>query len=123
MHGSVVKRLLHLVLLIGAVICLVGQGTAVASARPCPEMMAVQAAKDEACAMMAMPKERGKPPTKHVPLGCAAMAGCIAPATIEPALMIAPQPSIEPLAVIWSSPHSRNGRSVAPEQEPPASLL
>jgi len=89
---------------------LVGQGTAVASARPCPEMMA-------------MPKEHATPRAKHAPLGCAAMIGCTAPATIEPALIITPRPSIEPLAVVWPSPHSPNGRSVAPAQEPPASLL
>ncbi len=57
MFGTVVKRLMHLVLLIGAVLGLVGQGTAVASALPCAEMVALQAAKGEACAMMAMSKK------------------------------------------------------------------
>ncbi len=117
------KRLMHLVLLIGAVLGLVGQGTAVASARPCAEMMALQTAKDEACAMMAMPKEDGTPPAKHVPLGCAALVGCTVLATIDPVPVLASQPLIEPLAAVWPSPRSRNGRSVAPAQEPPTSLL
>lgn len=123
MRGFVVKRLLYLLLLIGAVVGLVGQGTAVASARPCPEMIALQAAKDEACAMMAMPKKHRAPGAKHVSLGCAAMLGCMAPTMIEPALFITSCPSIEPLAAVWPSPHSSIGRSVAPALEPPASPL
>ncbi len=123
MHGAIVKRLLHLALLIGAVMGLVGQGTAVASTLPCPEMMVLQAAKDGACAMMAMPKSQGAPRAEHDPMGCAAMVGCIAPAMIEPMLLIAARLSIEPLAAIWPSPHEPNDRSIAPAQEPPASLL
>ncbi len=102
---------------------LVGQGTAVASTRPCPEMMAFQAAKDVACAMMTMPKAHGTPESKHIPSGCDAMVGCTTSAMIEPALVIAPRPSIEQTAVIWPSPHKPDDRSIAPEQEPPASLL
>lgn len=123
MHRTVVKRLLHLALLIGAVMGLVGQGTAVASTRPCPEMMEFQAANDDACAIMAMPKAPGIPEAKHIPSGCDAMVGCTTSAMIEPALLIAPRLSIEQSVVIWPSPHKPNDRSIAPEQEPPASLL
>lgn len=123
MSEIIVKRLLHILLLVGAVTGLVGQGTAIASARPCPEMIEVQAAKDEACAMMATPKDHGTPGAQHVPSGCMAMVGCIAPATIEPTLFIAPSPSIEPLAIVWPAPRSLNNRSIAPAQEPPATLL
>ena len=123
MHRTVVKRLLHLALLIGAVMGLVGQGTAFASTRPCPEMMAFQAAKGDLCAMTAMPKAHGTSESKHIPSGCEAMVGCTTSAMIEPALAIAPHPSIEQTAVIWPSPHKPDDRSIAPEQEPPATLL
>lgn len=123
MLQSIMKRLLHLILLIGAILGLVGQGAAVASSRPCPQMIALQAVKNEACAMRAMPKEHGVPMGKHVPLGCMTMASCIAPATIEPALFIAPGLSIEPVAIAWPAARSLSDRSIAPEQEPPASLL
>ena len=75
------------------------------------------------CAMMAMPKAPATPEAKHIPSGCDAMVGCTTSAMIEPALLVAPRLSIEQSVVIWPSPHKPNDRSIAPEQEPPASLL
>ncbi len=120
-----VKRLVHLALLVGAILGLLGQGAAVASAFPCPEMAGFGVAQDAAdCHMMAAAADtKSIPASKHMPPCCAGMIGCVTPVTMDPAPLISASLPIEPIAATWPPAQRLFDRSIAPEQEPPASLL
>ena len=121
------KRLAHLLLLIGVIVGLAMQQPAVALAAPMSSMDVVTMSDSDMAAMpdcmAAMQKDAGEKPCK------CGMAGCIAMMASGAALMLADGPAL----IAASNASKRNerigispvlrGRSTAPEPEPPSALI
>ena len=124
------KFVFRLLLLLGAILGLAGQGVAFASS-PCAEMQKEQAmAKSMAgpmadmpdCAMGQHKSDTGSAPCKDMTPGCLAMAGCVALVAVDTL-----SPTIEtPLLVVnrnlWPTTPALRGRSIAPDPDPPSFL-
>ena len=112
------KTLLHLVLLFGALIGLLGQSTAMAMAPLAKPAMATMVAMAD-CADMADGSMRGEKPCKKITWRCIAAMGCTAAMIAEPTFTAgAPRtarlPHVRPMVAAMP------GRNVAPELDPPA---
>lgn len=113
------KALLHLVLMLGALVGLLGQSTATAMAPVArPAIRAMADMRD--CGNMAGSAMRGDTPCKKITWRCVAAMGCATAAIAEPAFetraatRTARLPHVRPVVVAML------GRSVAPELDPPA---
>lgn len=114
------KTLLHLVLLFGAMIGLMGQSTAMAMAPVTVAGAQMAAIADMGnCTEVAAPMQGGMP-CKKITWQCIAAMGCGSPAISLPTVRTETALHIAPL------PHARRviaallGRTVAPEIDPPA---
>lgn len=116
------KRRLSLLLLLGALFGLFGQGVALAAGPTLAPAMGAShtmpAGMD--CSEMAVPDmQASKQPCKGLTLACIAQMGCVIPMTFEE-----PRPLLERayalrLAATWPTSPVLAGLDVAPEPEPP----
>lgn len=117
------KRLFSLLLLLGAVLGLLGQEVAFASA-PAVRDVAVAAStmSDDCAEMMGIDKSQGDKPCEGLTLDCIAKMGCALPAAVvSRGMPLAVAPHIpgflDPLPV-----RRLNGRTIGPEPDPPLAL-
>ena len=120
------KFLFRLLLLLGVILGLAGQGVAFASS-PCAEMQKEQAMSGPMagmpdCAMGQHKSDKDSAPCKDMTPGCLAMAGCVALVAVD-----TPSPTIQaPLLVaslnLWPETPVLLGRSIAPDPDPPSLL-
>lgn len=124
---GLVRRLLVLALVVGALVGLFGQQAAFASGPswPLAAITSDEASDDKAGAdcMSAMQDEESDRPCKGLTLDCIAAMGCVVPLTLS----VGPLP-VEKLALA-RQPSDRKaaarlaGRTLAPEPEPPSPLI
>ena len=120
-----VKRWLSFLLLFGAVLGLLAQEAAFASAPAIPMAdteIAASAMSDECAEMMGIDKSQGKEPCQGLTLDCIAKMGCaLPPAVVSPAMplaAIAHMPGrLDPLPI-----RRLAGRAIGPEPDPPLLL-
>lgn len=114
------KGLFPLLLLLGALFGLFGQGMALAAAPAAQASQAISVAAESDC-MKAMQKDPSGEPCKGITLDCIAAMGCVVPFTQpneQPSLSAPLLPtSIEVASLV--TPLS--GRDPSPEPEPPTS--
>ncbi|WP_255265929.1 MULTISPECIES: hypothetical protein [Sphingopyxis] len=122
-HVSTVKRWLSLLLLLGAMLGLLAQEAAFASApampMPADTTIAASAMSDECAEMMGIDTSQDKAPCKGLTLDCIAKMGCALPPTVvTPATLLATSDhSAEPTDQL---PIARlRGRTFGPEPDPP----
>jgi len=119
-----VKRVLHLVLLLGALVGLLGLQTAYAAVPPVQAQPAAMAGMDPDCIKM-MQKQQPQPengPCKGMTLECIAAMGCI-PQPMPMAAVIAYETA--PIVfeqAFWPAASVLDGRERPPEQHPPTIL-
>ena len=119
------KRWLSLLLLFGAVLGLLAQEAAFASAPAMPiadTAIAASAMSDECAEMMGIEKSQNKGPCQGLTLDCIAKMGCaLPPAVVSPATPLAEKTfitaSFDPLPV-----RRLAGRTFGPEPDPPLFL-
>lgn len=122
------KRVLSLLMLLGALIGLMGQEAAYAAApvhAPAPMMKMPEAAASMSADCMEMMQKAPQPvqkPCKGITLDCIAAMGCVIP------LAVAPEPALIDKMVHARMEHfpapgnALTGRALAPEPEPPTLL-
>ena len=120
------KVFLRLLLLLGVIVGLAGQGMAFASS-PCAEMqqeraMAGPMAGMPDCAMGQQKPEKQSVPCKDMTPGCLAMAGCVALVAIDTLSPTAPAPLHIASLNLWPTTPVLLGRSIAPNPDPPSHL-
>lgn len=118
----VLKRRLSLLLLVGALFGLFGQGVALAAGPTLAQAMeashAMPAGMD--CSEMASPqKQAPKQPCKGMTLACIAQMGCTIPMTFEEPRPLMEHAYAPRLAAIWPGSPALAGLDIAPEPEPP----
>jgi len=117
------KRTLHLLLVLGALIGLFGQAAAYAAG---PQMSAVPAAMwqmDADCMeMMQKGPQPGEKPCKGLTLDCIAAMGCVASIVLRDPGTLAAAPEIVPIRVYWPALSVLAGSDPAPEVHPPTIL-
>lgn len=119
-----VKRMLRLLLVVGALLGLFGQGIAFAIGPSFPETVEAEAsmAKDMDCPEMAKMQHEDQQPCKGLTLGCIAQMGCVVPMTLkEPAAPLAGE-AITSMPATWPLLSTLAGRDIAPEPHPPSRL-
>ena len=118
------KRWLTFLLLVGALLGLLAQETAFASAPALPsaETAFAAAMSDECAEMMGIKKSQKSAPCKGLTLDCIAKMGCALPlATTTPAAM--PAANDHSATTTHQLPIARlHGRSYGPEPDPPLFL-
>lgn len=122
------KRVLHLFLLLGALIGLLGQGVAYASvppAMPAPMTMSgmtMSGMSEDCMKMMAQQQQPEQKPCKGMTLDCIAAMGCVVPMAVRndaPALGSRPA---DPSLAFWPTTTVLRGSELTPEPEPPTLL-
>ena len=119
-HSVVVKRLLSLLLVLGALMGLLAQEVAFASAPAMQSTVATASQMSDECAeMMGVDASQPDEPCQGLTLDCLAKMGCAVPsAIVTPAAPLAVadhrRELVDPLAV-----QRLVGRSVGPEPDPP----
>ena len=124
-HAFVMKRCFSLLLLLGALLGLLAQEAAFASApaMPMPDAAIAASAMGAECAeMMEVDKSQGDQPCKGLTLDCIAKMGCALPSVVvSSAMPLAAEAHIpgllDPLPV-----RRLNGRTIGPEPHPPLLL-
>ena len=116
------KRRFSLLLLLGALFGLFGQGVAFAAGPTLAPAMEASHAMTTGmdCPDMASPgKQSPKEPCKGMTLACIAQMGCATPMTFEEPRPLA-DPALAPrLAATWPTSPMLAGLDLAPEPEPP----
>ena len=123
-----VRRWLRLLLLLGALLGLIGQGSAFARVMPvpnAPQSAAAQTMSADCAKMMGLARPQSRPekqPCEGMTPDCVAKMGCAVPLALIPPAMIAP-----PIQLHQSSPPQSPvarlvGRNTSPEPEPPTRL-
>ncbi|MBV1692649.1 hypothetical protein KRR38_34725 [Novosphingobium sp. G106] len=122
------KRALHLFLLLGALIGLLGQEGAFASASPVLSApmamtgMATAGMSEDCMKMMAQQQQPAQKPCKGMTLACIAAMGCVIPMAVRndaPALMV---PAVGSTLAFWTTTTVLHGSDLSPEPEPPTLL-
>jgi hypothetical protein len=119
---AVVKRVLSLLLLLGALTGLFGQEAAYA-AGPVFAPVAIVGKSSDCMTMMHDAPVPKQAPCNGLTLGCIAAMGCVVP------LMVAPTPSVvvrkayERPSYARSLPEALIGRALEPEPHPPSHLI
>lgn len=114
------KRHLRLMLLLGALLGLFGQGIAIAHV-PSPAVTQTKPMSSDDCMQMMAQAEHQKPgtPCKGMTLDCIAAMGCAVPVVLaEPSALPATLPVLVPAPPIAAS-RPLPARVIAPEPEPP----
>jgi hypothetical protein len=118
----VVKRRLSLLLLLGALLGLFGQGMALAAGptlAPTVEASHTMPAGMDCSEMAAPQKQSPKQPCKGLTLACIAQMGCTIPMTFEEPRPLTEHAYAPRLAASWPTSPVLAGLDVAPEPEPP----
>ena len=120
------KAFLHLLLLLGVIFGLAGQGVAFASS-PCAEMQQERAMAGPMdgmpdCAMGQHKSDNGSAPCKDMTPGCLAMAGCVALVAVDTLSPVIQAPFLVASVNLWPATAVLAGRSVAPDPDPPSLL-
>ena len=120
------KVFLRLLLLLGVIVGLAGQGVAFASS-PCAEMqqeraMAGPMAGMPDCAMGQNKSDNGSGPCKDMTPGCLAMSGCMALVAVDTLSPVIQAPFLVASVDLWPATAVLLGRSVAPDPDPPSLL-
>jgi hypothetical protein len=122
-----VKRVFHLLLLIGALIGLSGQGVAFATIVPTVSASATMSASSGAgmsddCMKMMAQQQPAQKPCKSMTLACMAGMGCIAPMALHNDAPMLLTRQINPVLGFWPITPILDGSALAPEPEPPTLL-
>lgn len=114
------KFLFRQFLLLGVILGLAGQSVAYA-ASPCAAMQQEQTTAAKAdCVMGQRKADKSLPPCKELSPGCLAMAGCAALIAIDSLTPTMKAPVMVANLDIWPATSVLNGRSIAPDPDPPS---
>ena len=122
---TAVKRALHLFLLLGALIGLLGQeaafafGPPAASAPMAMSSMAASGMSEDCMNLMAQQQQPGQKPCKGMTLTCIAAMGCVVPMAVRndaPALRAR---EASATLAFWTTTTVLRGSNLTPEPEPP----
>lgn len=125
---TAVKRALPLLLLLGALLGLLGQEAAFASAPPVVSVSmgmtgtADSGMSEDCMKMMTQQQQPAQKPCKGMTLACIAAMGCVIPMAVRndaPTLAVR---TADPTLAFWSTTTVLRGGDVAPEPEPPTLL-
>ena len=122
--ASFMKRILHALLLIGALIGLFGQQAAYAAGAHMVTAPVTASQMSEDCMEMMQEQQPdpAKQPCKGLTLDCIAAMGCVAPIMLgDPAAPTAP-PHAHAALAFWSAIPVLAGSELPPEQHPPTNL-
>lgn len=122
------KRWLPLLMLLGAMLGLIGQGSAFAHVMPvdaAPQAVAAQAMSADCAEMMGLAKPKPQPdkqPCKGMTPDCVAKMGCAVPLALIPPAMVAQSTQLHASAPSQSPIVRLVGRNTGPEPDPPTRL-
>ena len=116
------KARLSLLLLIGALLGLFGQGMAYAAGPTLAPKMEMSHAMPSGmdCAGMATRDPAPDHPCKGLTLACIAQMGCVIPMTFEEPAPAIERPTLPQLRASWPNSPVLVGLEIEPEPEPPA---
>lgn len=120
---ATVKRVLHLLLLLGAMVGLLGQAAAYASGpstKSAPMAMAGMSA--DCMKMMAQHEQPAQKPCKGMTLDCIAAMGCVVPILLGDAPQMPASFAPVKVAAFWPTSTVLRGSELTPEPEPPTLL-
>jgi hypothetical protein len=123
-----VKRALHLLLLLGALIGLLGQETAFASGPPAVSATIAMAAmtdsgmSEDCMKMMAQQQQPAQKPCKGMTLACIAAMGCVIPMAVRNDAPVLGAREAGPTLAFWTTTTVLRGSDLTPEPEPPTLL-
>jgi hypothetical protein len=122
-----VKRALHLLLLLGALIGLLGQETAFASGPPAVSATIAMAAMtdsgmSEDCMKMMAQQQPAQKPCKGMTLACIAAMGCVIPMAVRNDAPVLAAREAGPTLAFWTTTTVLRGSDLTPEPEPPTLL-
>jgi hypothetical protein len=118
---AVVKRVLQLALILGALLGLFGQGLALAHVASPPAAHPMQMSSDDCMQMMAQAEhEKKQAPCKGLTLDCIAAMGCTVPLTLAEPLILPAALPVAALAPPMAASQPLTARVIAPELEPPS---
>ena len=116
------KRTLHLLLLLGALIGLFGQATAYAAGPRGPIAPMAVSQMDGNCMEMMQKQQPTEKPCKGLTLDCIAAMGCVVPIVLRDAGTFSLTPQIFSLQAFWPATTVLVGSDLAPEPPPPTIL-
>lgn len=117
------KRFVHLFLLLGAVIGLIGQAAAYASAPVvAAPPMAIAGMSADCMKAMAQEQQPSGKPCKGLTLDCIAAMGCVVPIVLRDAPRIPAAPIPHQAMAFWTTTTILHGSDLTPEPEPPTIL-
>ncbi|MCP1471968.1 hypothetical protein J3E64_003683 [Sphingobium sp. OAS761] len=117
------KRVLHLFLLLGAFIGLMGQVAAYASvAAPPAAPMAMAGMSADCMKGMAQEQQPSGKPCKGLTLDCIASMGCVVPMVLRDAPPVPAAPLPHQAMAFWTTATILHGSDLTPEPEPPTIL-
>ena len=122
------KRVLQLLLLLGALIGLLGQEAALASGPPAmsaPMAMSEMAASgmsEDCMKMMAQQQQPAQKPCKGMTLACIAAMGCVVPMAVRNDAPVLAAREANPTLEFWPTTTVLRGSDLTPEPEPPTLL-
>lgn len=121
------KRALHLLLLLGALIGLFGQAVAYASVQPAasaPMTMSGMAdsGMSEDCMKMMEQQQPQQKPCKGMTLACIAAMGCVVPMVVSNHSPSLAGREAAPSLAFWPTTTVLRGSDLTPEPEPPTLL-
>jgi hypothetical protein len=117
-----VRRLLPLLLFLGALIGLLGQGVALATVPPVAAAPMAAAGMSEDCMKMMAQQQQQQPadaPCKGLTFACIAAMGCAAPAVLLDAAPLTIAPQRFAIQTFWPTVRLLAGSDLAPEPPPP----
>jgi hypothetical protein len=124
-----VKRVLSLLMLLGALIGLMGQETALAAApvhAPAAIMKMSEGTAPMSADCMEMMQKAPQPaqkPCKGLTLDCIAAMGCVVPIAVTPESTLVDKMIYERMEHFPAPANALTGRVLAPEPEPPTLLI
>ena len=122
------KRVLQLLLLLGALIGLLGQESAFASGPPAMSApmamsaMAVSGMSEDCMKMMAQQQQPAQKPCKGMTLACIAAMGCVIPMAVRNDAPMLAAREAGPTLAFWPTTTVLRGSDLTPEPEPPTLL-
>lgn len=117
------KRVLHLFLLLGALVGLMGQAAAYASnPAPVSAPMAISGMSADCMNAMAQKQQPSGKPCKGLTLDCVASMGCVVPMVLRDAPRVPASPVAHGAMAFWTTTTTLHGSDLKPEPEPPTFL-
>ena len=122
------KNALRLFLLLGALIGLLGQEAAFASAPPAMPAqmtmfgMADSGMSEDCMKMMAQQQQPAQKPCKGMTLACIAAMGCVVPMAVRNDSLTLAVPAASATLAFWTTTTVLRGSELTPEPEPPTLL-